>query len=704
MATDLQHYSDTWHAGLPLVPPAPARSSAPIPPVRTARALGSLSGSDADALWSFEPGLPPGFDLHTLHLLNCGYRMVSTDEVDLLLLQTAPGLFHGNFPVSVVPELFCSRQPVNEQGSTSTLDLGATRIELTQEIRDNRRLVRLHITGSTPAPAAPPAAEHPDLRDLWASLWKQRMLWLTRMKAEERPVLFDLALEVLEARLTPPAGPFEHPFFCDPDTPGLSLQHLPAVLPALARMEPDAAHTLLLTLSRLAPLPSGALPAFIPLHGTPDPVPAWPVLALAVRTALRGDAPLALPDPLLPLLKSHLTAWITLAGPESDPPRWPSPDHAFTPEIVDDDLHLCDLPALLVAEIDAYRDLAKDPDAFRDPHTRLKTRLLDLHWSAPRGVFLDRTADGQPAKRMTLGGLLPLLWNDLPEDRLRGLHRALAQPGGLRSPNGLLQWEPKDGDPAPAPHRTLSQHLFLRPLLLDTPPDLRSLLGLSWARTMDEHVKHERGFPPEWDSTTPGWHPLTAAFCLRFAPLQARKDLELGKYPAWIRFLERQRQSIISLVSTLAIVIPITIGLFFALRPEYSTQQEASIAGHGETAVALRQFEEAESVYTDLLTRTRTPLNHLTYYAQRGKVRARLQKYDEALADLQRAVELDENLLLPTAHWNLAQVQWRLGDLPAARATLEDILDIFSEGYPDLAKRARNALALLDQGIAPFNP
>lgn len=708
MATDLQHFSDTWHKDLPLV----AQRSTRVPgnalhhAFKTSHALGSFTGISSEGPWSFELGLPPGFDLQTLHLLNCGYRMVSTDDVDLLFLQVQPGRFLGNFPVSVVPELFCTRQTVQEEGSRSRLSLGNHRVELTQEVKENRRWVQLTVNSPTESSADSTTDSTPpeDLRDLWTSLWKQRMLWLSRMKAEERPVLFDLALEILESGVYSATPPFTNESFIDPEAvpPGLHLQHLPGILPALTRMDSDTAQNLLQNLVHIPTLASGALPAFAPIEGSPDPAPAWPVLALAVRTAQRGDAPLTLPPELLPCLEKHIQAWIQLSDKGTALPQWPDPDTAFTPEIVDDDLELCDLAALLVAEIDAYRDLCGNKTAFNDVHTRWREHLLEHHWSSSRSIFLDRTREGTLAKRMTLGGLLPLLWNDLPEDRQRGLYRTLSQPNGLRSSKGLLQWEPKDGDPAPAPVRTLCQHLFMHPLLQDAPPDIRSLMGLSWAQAMDEHVKQDRGFPLKWDEERSGWHSLTAAFCLRFAPLHAKEDLALGQYPAWVRFLEHQRQSIIGTVSTLAIMIPIAIGLFFALRPHYSTQQEQTVSGHGETMIALRNYSQAEEIFTDLLNNTRRPTFHLTYYAQRGKVRAHLHKLEEAREDLLRAVELDQDLLLPAAHWNLAQVQWRLGDHAQARDTLEEFIDIFDEGYPALARRARNALALMDRDLHPF--
>ena len=713
MATDFQHYSDTWHQDLPLVPSRSERNPdhALSGLFQTGRSLGSLSALTSEGLCSFEPGLPPGYNLQSLHLLNCGYRLVSADEEELLFLHVRPGLFLGTFPVSAVPELFSARQAVSEEGPRSVLSLGGLRIELTQEISGTRRLVRLEVRSETGTAAGEQdeTQTDPKVGPLWEELWKQRMLWLTRMKAEERPVLFDLALEVTEACLNPSPDSDSGLWFRDPglSAPGMPLRELSGLLPALTRMDPDAAAALLESLCRISPLPGGALPAFARLHpaesseNSPES-PAWPVLALAVHSARQSEAPLPLPATLLSRLEQHLHAWVTLSDQGGPLPAWPDPETAFTPEIVDDDLELCDLAALLIAEIDAYRRLSGNMNAFDDVRSRWRAHLLEHHWSAARGVFLDRTRDGQLTKRMTLGGLLPLLWADLPEEQQRGLYRSLSQSRGLRSPQGLLQWEPRDDDPAPAPVRPLSQHLFLRPLLLEAPADIRSQMGLSWAKALDDHVTSGRGFPRDWDGNEAGWSPLTAGFCLRFAPLHAREDLELSHYPAWIRFLERQRDSIISTAATLAIVIPIAIGLFFALRPHYSTQQEQTVSGHGETMIALGRYAEAEEIFTDLLARTRKPAFHLTYYAQRGNVRARLHRYEAAKEDLRRAIDLDENLLLPSAHWNLAQVYWRLGDHASARNALEEFIEIFDEGYPVLGRNARNALALMDQGLNPF--
>lgn len=695
MATDFPHYSDTWHPDFPLATHRPARDPGPSRAAvfHTGRVLGSISSKTAKGIWSFEPGLPPGYDLQSLHLLNCGYRLLTADDEDLLFLQVRPGLFLGDFPVAAVPELFCTRQTVTEEGSRSLLRLAEWTISLTQEVRGNRRAVRLQVSTDPNLHAE----SETDLRALWSDLWKQRMLWLSRMKAEERPVLFDLALEVLESDLPPDSGTLPA------DThPTLLLNDLPGRLPALARMEPEAAADLLACLCRASPLANGALPARSPRSESDTEVPAWPVLALAIHTARQGEVPLTLPDALLPRLENHLRAWISLSQSQGPLPVWPDADTAFTPEIVDEEIDLCDLAALLIAEIDAYRALSGDAAAFTSERERWRTHLLNHHWSAARGVFLDRTREGSLTQRLTLGGLLPLLWHDLPGVQQRGLYRALSQSKGLRGPRGLLQWEPREDDPAPAPVRLLSQHLFLRPLLREAPPDLRTLMGLSWAKALDEHVQAGRGFPGDWDGTAKDWHPLTAAFCLRFAPLHAKEDLLLAEYPGWVRFLERQRASIIGAAATLAIAIPITLGVFFALQPHYSSQQEHSFAGHGETMLALGRFAEAEAVFTDLLRRSRRSTFHPVYYAQRGKARAERNDLIAARDDLQRAADLDRDLLRPSVHWNLAQIHWRLGDLPAARKALEEFVEIFEEGYPGLGRQARNALALLDSDINPF--
>ncbi len=711
MATDFQHYSDSWHDGVPLVSlPEGKRANTVLGRAfLTAPALGGIRGAAEKSSWHFEPGLPPGFDVQALHLLNCGYRITSREGADIILLQLRPGVFSAEMPLSVVPELFSTRQTVQDGEFSSRLELDGLRLLIEHRTEGSKRRRMALIINDKDDDAQRLAArkvlEGPPPSETWAGLWKQRMSWLTRLGAEERPVMFDLALETLDAAVERNEGPFAAQWLRDPElsAPGMNLNHLDGELPALARLEPEAARGVIDTLAELPTLPSGCLPAFVTLDDGMADAPAWPLLARAILAAKHAGA-LSTPSPELSAkLETHINGYLS-AWEETGTilPVWPDGDQAFTPEIFDEDLALTDLAAMLVSEIESLAELCKKPALFSEAKNKLRKILLESHWSDTRGIFLDRMSGGEaggaPVKRMTAGGLIPLIWKDLPDPNRRAILKTLAQSDGLRSRAGLLQWEPRPDDPAAPPIRPELQHLLLQPLLRNAPPEMTTLMGAAWAKSLDDLARANTGFPLSMTpAQTPEWHPLTAAFCLRFAPLRTKMDLELSKYPKFVRALERHRTKIVGCIAAIIILLPSTIGLHYATREDYSAHREQSEAGHAETLYTLGQYEAAAQIYSDLLRMERFRSRHLYYHFQRGKCHWHLGDYAAAKADFVRAVELDEDLRLPAAHWNLGQTHWRLGQISEARATFEDVLEVFSEGYPELGQRAAHALEMLDR-------
>ena len=698
VATEFQHYSDTWHGGFPLLPPLAQRTGDPVR-VRmfsTTATLGGLQAKGAGLTpWQMSPGLPPGMEIETVHLLNSGYRMTTRSGGDLIWVCLRAGVCVGEFPESAVPELFCPSREVADEASRSRIVLDEGEVLLEHRVVEGRR--RMVLLSGSDAEAlrieARTLLETAAAREAWAPLWRERMARLARLGAETRPVQFDLALETLEAAVEPSAGGFRGLWLRDPQTDGLSLNGLPGLLPALARMEPAWADGLLKTLTDLPRLASGAFAATVRRGGQPDAAPAWPVLAQAVLLAKQAGWAGELPEALLQALKAHVRSY-----GDAVPPLWPDLEAGLTPEVADTGLNLVDLPAMLVAEIDALAALGAEIAELKAQREALRSWVLENAWQPNRGVFLDVLENGERVKRMTAGGLMPLLWRDLPAEKARGVYRMLSGGDGLRDTGGLRQWEPRAEDPVAPPVRLELQHLLLHHLLKEAPRDVGALMGGAWAAGLDRAARQPLGFVMETEAGSLAWHPLAAAFSLRFAPLQSKVDLELSTYPRWVRFMERHRQGIVGIAAAVMILIPATVGLHYATRDDFGLRRELEEAGHAETLMGLQRWTEAEAVFTRLLERSRPSPRHLDYLTRRGRLRLQLREYAAAAEDLRRVVAEDEDLLRPEAFWNLAQAQWRLGDLEGARETLLEFREIFAEGYPELDQRAAVALNLLAAG------
>lgn len=97
-------------------------------------------------------------------------------------------------------------------------------------------------------------------------------------------------------------------------------------------------------------------------------------------------------------------------------------------------------------------------------------------------------------------------------------------------------------------------------------------------------------------------------------------------------------------------------------------QVEFVHAHRGEAYESLGKLELAEREYTQGIARNADD-EWLLY--RRASVRAKLEKYDEALRDLDRAIDLTQDYPDQELYQERAEVKFRLGDLEGARSDLE---------------------------------
>lgn len=678
-------YSTPWTVDVPLGPVPTGRDPlSPLPRFLTRPALGSFA--PAEGGWQFEPSLPPELEIQSVLLLHGAYRICFTGGPVLSMIQAGEGVWVGEAPARVLPELFATDKPVETGGEFSHLDTGAWRVGLLQSRENGHRRIVLAVTD---LPVAEVESLTRDLQrelgtgaELWAAELERRAAWCRRLPETDDPTLTGHCLEAIESCLEPARGPFSSLWIREPGFDGMRLDRLPGPIHALAACRPDTLRELMQTLADLPALPDGTWPLEIgPDTAAPRGPAAPPVLARQLVDLPKPLLPAPLRERLAKRCALQVHSFLGDGSPASNTlPDWPDASAALTPEICDAGLKLYDLGCLLVAEMEACADLSGDRDLFAEELRHMRKRLLERHWSPKRKALLDRTGDNDFAKRLTAGTLLPLTWKEPPKESVRALQSLFRGTEALRAPTGIRQWERRGEDPEDAPVRLSTQHLLF-PALERLPTDISSLLSASWNRLIKQQA--------------PGKAPSAACLHLRLLSMRREVNPELEHYPPWVRYMEHHRRGIVGVAAAVLLVAPILAGVVYMNRPELSRKEEYMEAGHAETLYTLRQYAEAEEVYTRLLETSRTSSRHASYYLKRGNARYHREEYGAAIKDYRRAVELDENRVLHSARWNLAQAYRQTGRREEALRVLRGFLEIYGGDLPSIRARAENAIALL---------
>lgn len=680
MLFDPHTYSPLWVTDFFLSPMAnPDRETAPLR-LKTSGSLGYLA--DPDNRWRLEPGLGSDFEISSVLLLHCGFRLTFPNEQVYELLHPAPGLWVGRLPARAKPELFAMDQTCDMEEDTAFLAFDDCVIGLQTRREDGVCALTLAVAGDRNACRQRLQA---------ASGLEPAGLWSAPLAACERgchalPEGFfaenpGLPLERLQGMIAAPVDGFPGPWICDPASvkPEMTLSMARQVIPAIAVTQPDTAAQLVNTLFALPDWDGGGwAEVYLPGDGIDSPRgPAQPGIAamlaqLPPQTLKQLDRPR-----LVGRIKAQLDFFLSDASPL---PQWPRADTAFTPEITDPgQLQQFDLTALLILDIEAVQQWSGDANWMADTCRKLRKQLIDQFWDAKRKRFLDKIAEGDFAARLTAATLIPLLWADLDKPAAQALRQCLLAGDELRSGHGIRQWQPRKDDPIPPPVLPGTQHLFL-PLLGKLPGESAALLSADWHRLLDQDAAFR--------------HPGSAALWARLIPYAGHINPHLERYPAWVRSLEKHRQTLVSVIAVILLLIPAGFGIYFTLRSDYNLSDEQLEAGHAETLVTMGNLEKAEEVYTRLLTHSRKGGRQQQYYLNRGNIRFKLADYEGAREDYLQAIALDPPGALFKARWNLGQTYARLGQTDEAVATLRGFIDEYGEELPSYREMAENAISL----------
>lgn len=627
-----------WLPEFPFVPINPLASEKPFYCWSQSASLsGGLAGLGPAAGWELDPGLPAAIHLEDLQWLNCGFRMSFGKDRQALWLQVSEQLWLASLPLESTPTLFAPGLKLETASGLQRLELPTGSLELRMERKDHALHLRLSY-GEVELPE-----EEADLEALWDEALERRSHWNPELiPAGEEELRTRISMERLHAECVGP----------------LPLKSLWLLLPALALFSPEEAAELFdraLQGEHTWPYAAQCLNAFPETLRSPERI-----ARLKERLQPR----------LMPLL--------------DDPqlPQWEEEADSLSPDIYDPSLRMVERGALLLAEAETLAELSQDPALFQQERKRLLSLLMEDHWSSERRIFLDHSGEGTPVRRMTFGTLLPLLSSALPNEQRRSLLRQL-QPGAtLFSSYGLQAWQPLENDSQP-PLRSAEEQLLLLPLFHQGHGDALSPLYTAWQDTLRQQPI----------LLSPG----ASALWLRCLPLRRNMSSDLGRYPAWVRFLERNRNTVVGAAAALILIIPAIIGFSFTRTASMSMRQQQDRIGFGNTLYELGRFEEAEQVYSELIDGAENESSMPAFLLRRGNARFRLERYQQALDDYQEAESMDADENFPEARWNQAQCLIQLGRNREALALLETYLEDFGPRLPGQERRIRNAIALLAQ-------
>lgn len=685
MIFDEQRYSPKWVSEFPLIPVPSTETGIFYPRLTTQNTIGGLAPRSGH--WHFEPGLGADLEISEILLLCSGFRLTMLNEQVCELLHSEPGIFMGRLPGRANPELFSTQQKTEMEGPFSFVTDHDQTIGLwTKTENDIQTFALVQLQGNRQDCQSKLEAIIPNIPGTLPKLWEQetslRQKWCSEIPSETNSERMGLAFERLQGLIERRVGIFEGTWVRDDslEYPGMSLDLTFQILPAVAQFESKIAAELLQTVSSLPRLENGAWAASYSIKGEFNSTqPALPFLATVLKD-LPGEALKQLKETtFLDQYSQHLQCFLASSEKE-ELPHWPSPETSFTPEITDpSSLKQFDLSALLVVEMENLQRLSGNKITFEAQRKELESIIWKNFWCSKRKRLLDKTMENDFAARLTAGSLLPLLWKSCPKSEFSFLNQSLSNREEFRASEGIRQWEPKKEDPVPPPVVPRTQLLFL-PLLHKLSTAAASILSADWHRLL------------EADSDLS--NPASASLLIQLTPFSRQINPQLEKYPAWVRTMEKHRKSIVTIAAVILLLVPAGFSIFFSIRKDFSQQEELLQSGHAETLLTMGNLEEAEKVYTRLITRSRMKSRLENYYLSRANLRFKLNRYEEALSDYQKTIELDPIGNLFKARWNLAQVYARLNRYEEAIDVLEAFNNEYGEELPGYKQNAEHAMHL----------
>lgn len=705
---DLQRETLSWCDGWLLGPPAAAQPpETPCKPgFRLGRTPGTIAPNTAAPGWSLEiEGLAGAAVLaHGLAGIDASGGICHHLHCPL------PGTLCGETAHATGLHLLSQRHEIRRDGAQTVLAAPGLCVVL---------IVERHATGTRWALVWSEGNEHETTvhakaalavgaRAEWDRLLAHRRRILSRAPVDEafRPCVLE-AVEILLGALRPAEGTFPGPWLDTRNqSPAMELSRAIAVLPALLRLEPDLAGALLDTILQLQE-PDHSLPSAVAPNESSGPRHApLPLLASAALALWRQTGELDFARRIVPQLVPVLARQLDHFQSSKDGVScWQNAGESITPQIHDSGLATPDVASLLLAELQALRELASPfPDHAQRVapllarRERLEASLQEFFWDGRKMEFRSRYLDGRVIARPTVAGALPLLSASLPPGQAGQILRLIGPGGPLRLPFGVANWAKWENDDAAPAASPLVQILLLRALRsrgLDAESE-------ALARDLVAHLQDARRrlgrLPDELSETpeAPGLPLETAALVvhLAFGDELAGNAVRRRVSPV-LAWLDRQRNGL----AAAAVIAALGAGALVAvpsLLSRHADPPPETRLGIGQLRYDEGDFRGALLIYGELLGTPLRDAQALDF--KTGNAWFRLGAWSQAEAAYRTALERNPDQ--PRAWMNLALTLYQQGKFADAKKVYADFITTFGSYYPELEARARTAGELCDLRMA----
>ncbi len=438
--------------------------------------------------------------------------------------------------------------------------------------------------------------------------------------------------------------------------------------------------------------PSGAIPRIVRPDGFHDR--QWaplPLLARSAWLAWQAEPSREFHDFVMPRLHRYLTWTISYFDPdESGLPVWRDDREAWTPELYRHTSASADLPSLLIAELDALRDLSRvvasggpSLDYLLGYRSRLNRNLSGFFWNPPACLFQDRASNGAHVDKITLAATLPLLDTSLPRDMLQPVSEFL-QPGGpLRDPRGVREWS--EGAAGSAPPLVREEHQLL---ILDA---LAESGAVAIAATLRRDLA--AAFQTE---NLPTLDAVRAALRIAILGRSVQATPAFSLVSPLLTKLDRRR--ILVSVGLLVLFGALLLGLVgaYIVKRSFTLQATETSAGLARRHYLDGNFSEAKRIINEILDSGRT---YPGLYLSLGNAEFRLNNLDAAAQAYHKELEQDGNTVAATLNLALTLVKGQRAE--EAIPLYQEVTNRFSTANPAVAQQAALALRLLEQNLPP---
>jgi tetratricopeptide (TPR) repeat protein len=436
----------------------------------------------------------------------------------------------------------------------------------------------------------------------------------------------------------------------------------------------------------------GFIPAWVEITGESADTPCRPMLAQSVRKILEVQPDQnflrnVTPD-LIRYINGMLSRYVT--EPELGA-VWPAEQTALSPSLYRPGVPALDATCLVLAEIEAALECVRSqPDAmpfltvWQEYQRQLSAALTSRFYESASGLFKEQDIDSDSfVDRITLGTLLPLLCDSVPDASLARIYPLLDAGSPLLSATGIQDWEYWRDDAVLPPVEALHQLLVIDGLQRRMP---------AWEKTQFNDVLQQFAQNSEKNDTE-RIEPTQRVLCLGVSShaIQHRTDRE--QFPPALQFLDRHALTVSAVTCVAGLLFLIGICTAQLSRTTLTRPAIETIAGMGQLYYQHGDYDHAIPYYARL---SQAMNRHPRFELMLGNAHFRKGAYRIAEQHYRHVLR---NRPQPAALMNLALTLYHQGRPREAADCYAQVIDLFERQHPEISHRAALSIDLIRQQL-----